>query len=382
MPRTLLVDTNRATYPVYRELCALGHEVWVVGGKPNEPLAKLAEHYEQLDYSDTEALSRFVDSMGFDFLVPGCTDLSYKVCAEINDGRFKGLDSPETTRVINEKHEFREVARGIGLPVPAVLTREQAEVADAVIVKPVDSFSGKGIEVVRDVTPEKLAKAVAAADVASPTAGSIIEEFVEGQLFSHSAFVVAGQVVTDVFVQEDCTANAFAVDTSRVDPDFPESMGAALRKNVETLAASLQLVDGLVHSQFIVSGDRYWIIEVTRRCPGDLYSLLIEFSNGQPYAANYASGFLGCLPVAADSSAAEEWIIRHTVTSPGGMSLWGLEFRHPVELKLMVPLASSGDFLQPSPAGRAAIFFLRASSADEQHAQYQQLLSGDLYDLA
>lgn len=382
MPRTLLVDTNRAAFPLYRELCTLGHEVWVVGEKPDEPLAKLAEHYKQLDYSDTEALKEFVDSMDFDFLVPGCTDLSYKVCAKINDGRFVGLDSSETTRLINEKHEFRGLASRTGLPVPAVLSREQAEKADAVIVKPVDSFSGRGIEVIREVSPELLSRAVAAADQVSSTGESIIEEFVEGQLFSHSAFIVNERVVTDVVVHEDCIANAFAVDASRVDTNFPDEIRAALRQNVETLASSLGLVDGLVHSQFIVRGDRYWIIEVTRRCPGDLYSLLIEYTNGQPYAANYVAGFIGRKPIEPGPAAKEDWIIRHTIASPKGMSLWGFQFRQPLDLKLMVPLASSGDFLQPSPAGRAAIFFLRASSESEQHSQYQQLLSGDLYRLA
>lgn len=52
MQRTLLVDTNRAAVPIYRALCKMKHEVWVVGGKPTETLAKLAPNNVQLDYSD------------------------------------------------------------------------------------------------------------------------------------------------------------------------------------------------------------------------------------------------------------------------------------------------------------------------------------------
>ena len=77
MQRTLLVDTNRAAYPIYQALCQLGHEVWVVGKNPGEPLAKLASNYFQLDYSDVDQLAAFVKEKSFDFLVPGCTDLSY-----------------------------------------------------------------------------------------------------------------------------------------------------------------------------------------------------------------------------------------------------------------------------------------------------------------
>src|ERR1035438_148698 len=109
MTRTLLVDTNRAAYPIYQALCTLGHEVWVMGGKPEETLAKLAPNYAQLDYSDTDKLAAFIEEKGFDYLVPGCTDLSYQVCAEINNGRFPGIDTPANTFAINTKSEFRKV---------------------------------------------------------------------------------------------------------------------------------------------------------------------------------------------------------------------------------------------------------------------------------
>ncbi|MCG7911226.1 MAG: carbamoyl-phosphate synthase small subunit, partial [Candidatus Thiodiazotropha taylori] len=59
--RSLLVDTNRAAVPIYRALRELGHEVWVVGNRPTETLAKLAQNYTQLDYSDTKQLGAFVE---------------------------------------------------------------------------------------------------------------------------------------------------------------------------------------------------------------------------------------------------------------------------------------------------------------------------------
>ena len=84
--KTLLVDTNRAAYTVYRALVSAGHDVWVVGANPDEPLAKIAANYVELDYSDSSKLAAFVEEGSFDFLVPGCTDISYKSCAETNRG--------------------------------------------------------------------------------------------------------------------------------------------------------------------------------------------------------------------------------------------------------------------------------------------------------
>ncbi|MFA7160609.1 MAG: hypothetical protein WC299_15030 [Kiritimatiellia bacterium] len=379
MTKTLLVDTNRAAYPIYQSLVALGHEVWVVGGKPTETLARLAPKYVQLDYSDAGKLAAFVAEKGFDCLVPGCTDLSYEVCARINHGRFPGIESPENTAAINTKSEFRKVAAQTGLPIPRVLTLAEAAGVESVIVKPVDSFSGRGITVLHAPPPGRIEEAFEAACKASKTGTAIIEEFVSGQLYSHSAFIRDREVVADFIVQEDCTVSPFAVDTSRVAESFSRDLLNALRGDVRRLAAARKLLDGLVHTQFIARDGRYWIIEMTRRCPGDIYSLLIEFSTGYPYAASYAAPFIGREACRPYSEAVRQRIIRHTASSKTGESLWGFSFSSPVDIRLFVPLVTSGEHLGIGPFGRAGVFFFRAVSRIDEERLYQKLLLGQLY---
>lgn len=381
MKRTLLVDTNRAAYPIYQSLRAQGHDVWVVGGKPTETLAKLAHNYVQLDYSDTEKLSAFVDEKKFDFIVPGCTDLSYEVCAKINRGRFPGIDTPEATETINRKCMFREMATELNIPVPRVLSMEEVATSPAVIIKPVDSFSGRGMSVLTSPSLETLRSAHENACSASRSRRAIFEEYITGQLYSHSAFIRNGKISTDVIVQEDSIATPFTVDTSRVATNFCQRTLETIRKDINRMVSHLKLCDGLMHTQFIAGKDQYWIIEITRRCPGDIYSLLIQFSTGTPYAANYAAPFIGssdCKPAAHTHN---EYIIRHTVTSRQGISLWGFRFSQPVDIRLFVPLATAGDFIEPSPYGRAGIFFFSTTSESGQEALYQQLLANKLFSL-
>lgn len=376
---TLLVDTNRAAYPIYQALLASGHDVFVVGGRSTETLAKLSPNYIPLDYSDAGCLDELVTDRSFDCLVPGCTDLSYTVCAEINRGRYPGIDTPEITWRINNKEQFRQIAAEMGLSVPRVMNPVEASLFPAVIVKPVDAFSGRGIQVLHDPTPESIDAAIETARTASASGEVLLEEFVTGQLHSHSAFVRDGKIVADFFVREDCSASPFAVDTSCVTEDIPLNMQHELRGQIERLAEALSLVDGLVHTQFIANDGRFWIIEVTRRCPGDIYSLLVELSTGYPYAASYAAPFIGASAHPVSSDAKRDHIIRHTVTAPEGAMLWGLRFARPVDIRLWVPLATAGDLLAPSPAGRAAIIFFRAASAAEQESLYSDLLAGTLY---
>jgi hypothetical protein len=378
MTRTLLVDTNRAAYPIYQALCGLGHDVSVVGGKATETLAKLSPNYIALDYSDTERLGELLNGRAFDYLVPGCTDVSYIACAAVNRGRFPGLDSPDTTHRINDKAAFRHVAGELGLSVPRVLSATEAAKASAVIVKPADAFSGRGIQVLHAPTPSLVESALRVARAASARGQAFVEEFVHGQLHSHSAFIRQGKIVADFFVREDCGSSPFAVDISHVADDLPTEVQHGLRAQVEALAAGLKLVDGLVHTQFIARDDDWWLIEVTRRCPGDIYSLLIELSTGYPYAASYAAPFLG-RAAQKGSASVREHIIRHTVTAREGVELWGLRFNRPVDIRLWIPLATAGDTLAPSPAGRAAIIFFRAASVSERDALYSELLAGALY---
>ena len=375
----LLVDTNRASYTIYSSLVAGGHEVWVVGGNPEEPLAKIAPHYVQLDYSDSSKLASLVDEKSFDFIVPGCTDVSYKSCAEVSQGRFPGIDSVEATRVINDKKELRKLANGLGISVPKLVNYDEALGMEAVIVKPVDSFSGRGISILRKPEREDLSKAFAEACAMSKTGSAIIEEFVTGQLYSHSAFISGGRIVADFIVREDCTTNPFTVDTSCVEFDFPEPLLERLRKDALSLVQELHLVDGLMHTQFIQKDDRYWVIETTRRCPGDLYALLIEMSTGYPYGASYAAPFVSEKQMPKSAARMQERIIRHTATSCRGELLWGFQFKKSVDLRFFVPLAAAGDRIEPSPYGRAGLLFLAAATKGEQDALYRNLLDGKLY---
>ena len=381
MRRVLLVDTNRASYPIYQTLVTAGYEVTVDGGNPSEPLAKLSENYVNLDYSNPDQLDHLVKENGFDFIVPGCTDVSYKVCAEINNGRFLGFDTLEKTLSINDKDAFRKIATQIGLSVPRVLSRQEAENSPAIIVKPVDAYSGKGIRVLEAPSGTDLDQALESASQVSQSGQVLLEEFVSGQLFSHSAFIKNGRIVADFVVREDQTANPFAVDTSRVVSEPKTEILEPLRAEVANLYNTMDLVDGLIHTQFIADGENYWIIEVTRRCPGDLYSLLIEYSTGYPYAANFVAPFLGesCSPISDQSH--QENIIRHTISSTTSRTLWGLTFSRPVDIRLFVPLLVAGDELSESPIGRAGIVFFNTESKEEQDTLYEHLLDGSLYSL-
>ena len=363
MAKVLLVDTNFSAGPILNYLRNAGHTVLFAGGRPDDFLAKATPGYQQLDYSNPAALAALCRAQGIEHLVPGCNDRSYYSCAEVSESlHFPGIDRLEATEIINHKQKFRSHAQREGLSVPRVFGKEVAPTC-AVIVKPVDAYSGRGISVVQAGETLQLAGAIESAKAESKSGDYLVEEYVEGQLYSHSAFLVNGHVVHDFIVIEHGSANRFVVDTSHLAIDFPVEVHTRIRHEIEHLAQSLRLCDGLVHTQFLLKGDKFWLVEITRRCPGDLYSQLIELSTGFPYVASYAKGFLG--QRAAGEALKQHFILRHTLTMPHEGLLQHLHFNYPVHMERWVPVASTGDLIAPSPVGRMALLFARCANAGE-----------------
>jgi biotin carboxylase len=381
MSKVLLVDTNFSSGPIYRELVALGHEVHVVGGNPQDCLAKSAPNYWPVNYADVESLQALVDRENFDFVVPGCTDRSYESCTLLSGRSWLGIDRPQTSQTLNNKGLFKQWAQRRGVPVAQAQDPANTNLRWPLIVKPVDAFSGKGITILKAPDSGDLASAIAHAQQASPSREYLIEDYVDGQLYSHTAFLRDHRVVQDFIVREDRTVNPFVVDTSCVVSGFPQALMARIRDCIETISRELELVDGLIHTQFVRQDDRFWLIELTRRCPGDLYSQLVELSTGFSYARSYALPFLGQQAIALSAAPVRQHIMRHTVTVDTARTFGHLHFRQPVCIQRWIALSLVGDALKPSPASRVGILFCKARDEADLACLYDAALSRELYDV-
>jgi carbamoylphosphate synthase large subunit len=378
----LLLDTNFSSAPIYDYLIESGNEVYVIGNNPNDFLAKSVKNYIQSDYTKILQTQELIKSYKIDFIVPGCNDRSYQVYTELNsNNQFSLSDSSEINEIINNKEKFRSFATASNLSVPKVVKYEEIGEFWPLIVKPVDSYSGMGITIIKEQELIMLPSALKFAKENSRTKTCIIEEFVEGQLFSHSAFISNKSILIDFIVEEHGTANSFAVDTSRVIYDFSKEILNNIREEIQQMADELNLVDGLIHTQFIKSGNTFWIIEVTRRCPGDLYSYLIESSTGFDYAKAYTEPFLKQKICLSNNALHKNNILRHTISNPKEGYFSSLQFNRSVHIDKMVQISSSGDFIKSSPSGRIGLMFIRAESKRELNSIYETTLERELYSI-
>lgn len=364
MMPVLLLDTSFAARPVHDWLCAAGFDVWTLGNRPQDLLARRRpDRYIAADYADHRGVQAHVDRLGIRYVVPGCTDVSIETAQRLT-GLATRLDPPETYQKLADKAAFRALCADYALPAPRRLQEADLPCAGPVIAKPANSFSGRGVRVFdgRDRTAARQALDEARAE--SRNGSAIIEQFVAGQLHSYSCFLEDRRVVEAVIVREDGSVSPYTVDTSHVVAGFPAAGVAQLRDSVERLARNLSLVDGLLHAQFIWDGFQPWLIELSRRCPGDLYPRLVELSTGLPYAARYASYFVN-RPAPKTHSRQNRLILRHTVTA-GHDGFDGLWFEDPAPVVEFHPLVAVG---RPRPplgqTDRVALVFLEFDCLSE-----------------
>lgn len=369
----LLCDASFSAIPLLEALKAKGLYVAVCGSRPGDPGHAQADASFNFDYSDKKKLLQIVRKNSFDYLVPGCTDVSYSSCAWVaRKLGLPGYDCEEVTQVINHKDAYRNIGKEKGYPIPKFETEVQnfGEIEFPALLKPMSSFSGRGI--VRFDKYSHLKKFIDQGDFNGMRGNVLLEEFAEGQLYSHSAFLRSGKIAIDFFVNEYCTIHPYQVNSSYVSTKLSRVIQKRMRGWLEAFAGDLKLTDGLLHTQFISDGTSLYLVESCRRCPGDLYSLLIEKSTGINYSDLYVSSFIRssyCLPKIVARKNYSRFTLsvsKEVIFMSAGMTLANAKVT-------FFPIKKTGELLAAAPMDRAGIFFVEHSSKNKMETLTENL---------
>ncbi len=202
----LLCDASFSAIPLLQALKTKGIFVAVCGSRSGDPCHTLADVSFDIDYSDKKKLLEIFTDNHFNYLVPGCTDVSYISCAWVaNQLDLPGYDDELAVRVINHKDEYRKIGKEMGYPIPAYETSVEnfKKLNFPALLKPMSSFSGRGI--IRFEKYPALKRFIEKGEFLALEGNVLLEEFVVGDLYSHSAFLQSGKILTDFFVNEYCT---------------------------------------------------------------------------------------------------------------------------------------------------------------------------------
>lgn len=378
----LLIGSSYSAVPMLFDLKRRGATITVVGKYEDDPCHSYADASVYIDYSDPEALLNVCIKHDFAGIVPSCNDYAYvsaaKVAAQLG---YPGFDNLETTKILHEKDHFRHFCTSMDLPAPKLF----GEVSDSrrvlagkidcpALVKPVDSFSGRGVERVLD--SEALPAAIDRALEQSRGSRAVVEEFVEGNLHSHTAFIADKEIVWHEIVDEFCEVYSYQVDKSAYPSRLSDELRASVHESLSVLVNELDLADGLLHTQFIASPERFWIIECMRRCPGDLFGSHFHFAEGRDYTHEYVSSFIGMPPKAPEATKPLRRVERRVVSVEDVQPMFGVTFETDGRPATFIPLKESGQKLAAAPFDKAGILFLEGRLDEDPWEPFQASGSG------
>lgn len=375
METIVILGASHAEVPLVRAVKQLGFSCVVVSGDATGLAIPEADEFVECDYSDVDAVSAVVASRRPAVVLAGCNDFAAITASEIAVlFGLPGHDAPAITRAVHLKSEFRKLCDELALsnpraiafddPVDALRRCESSQLP--LIVKPVDLTGGKGIGLIR--TSEDMTSVVETAFRASREKVVVVEEFVEGSLHSCCALIRDQRVVFDFFADEWMLENPYLVSAATCPSVVDAAVRADVIAEVESIARRLGLVDGLVHVQFIMDGNRPRMIELCRRPPGDLYLELVRRSVGFDIADAIVRNALG-LPYSVPAGLAKP-VLRQCVMVERGGQVIDVHFDDVLgpHVEKRVPLRQLPTMIVNHLTEKTEIFFAEFDSADEMRS--------------
>ena len=289
--RLLLLGGSHAEIPLIKAAQEMGWFVITTGNNRDGLGHPYADKNVFADFSDKEAMLELAKRENVQAVCSGCNDFALLstvyVCEKLG---LPGHDSFATSIQIHHKDKYRALASHLGIPTPRAITVHNEQEFEAaissltfpIIVKPVDLTGGKGIHRAANIEEARAAYK----DATSRTREDhvVVEEFVEGSNHGFSAMLVKGKVAFAFSDNEQYFINKYLVSGANTPSSTSATGLTKLREYSERIARELNLVDGILHIQYIERADGTpVIIEICRRPPGDLYIKFVKYATGIDY---------------------------------------------------------------------------------------------------
>lgn len=357
----LLLDNSFAAEPLFDAL-AKNHTVFTVG---NLNLASLSlsngERHLDVDYSIPQNFWDFCLQNNISNFLPGCTDVSletYKLCNNNDDSK----KFAEAVSITQNKSKFKALCNYLDIDTPKAYDKNNVKFP--ALFKPVDSYSGQGISIAHEFSELDFSSELAQSN--SKTKEFLIEEYIDGPLYSGSYFFLEDNLIFKNFTREHCFSSPFTVDYSHVAFNFDKDIEKIISFQVRKLKSSFQISNIFMHFQFIIKNGAPHFLEMMLRCPGDLYSKLVELSVGINYSCLYANCFnyfLGDLDTKHYQN--ETAILRITLTISPQTYIKSFKFPN-LDIVHFVPTVPIGTVNLSNKPMRVALIFIRYSEIPKQ----------------
>ena len=271
-----------------REAKSLGVISVVIDPQPDPPGRQEAEFFYRVGGEDYDATRAVAVKHGVSGMVTGQTEKPLRMMARLAEELGLIFHSPEVTERCLDKWLMKSAFRSHRIPcADGILIRHRDQLNEdlsgfsyPVIMKPVDSFSSRGV--VRIDSQEELKTFFEESRNYSTHGDVIIEEFLAGKEYSAEAVTYRGKTFVVQITEKFITPYPHTVETGHLQPaDLSESVKAEMISLVQKAIASLGIDNSASHTEVMVTAEGPKVIEVGARLGGDfISSYLTKASTG------------------------------------------------------------------------------------------------------
>ena len=288
--------------PTVRAAKAMGHRVVVTDMHAERPAYALADAHEVVDLRDVEGTLAAARRHRVDGILCDSTDTGVATAAAVADALGLPGIGIEAARRCTDKAALRECLGAAGidsvawrvLDSAAELPAAAAAVGWPLVVKPVDSQSGRGVR--RVAAPAALADAFAHALAHSRSRRVLVEAQASGAEFILDSFSVDGRcsVLGIAAKQPDAANPTISERILYLSGAEHEAMAALIEPLHRRVLDAIGLRRSICHAEYFVDGGRVTPIDIAARGGGVMiYTHALPWVSGVDAVAASIRGALG-----------------------------------------------------------------------------------------
>ena len=251
------------------------------------PAREYADKFYPVSVLDVDAVRKVAIEEKVDYILTVCADQVLQVVAQIAEelGLPWYIDY-QTAENVSKKSYMKEIFCENGIPTTKFVIMNQFDekkikhLKYPIIVKPVDSYSSRGVCKVNSL--DELRSAFENAVNISRTHGAIVEEFAEGEEITVDVYVEDGKAHVLCLSKLDKIPDndRFVIYRSHIPAPVTEAVRAMICDVAQKITDAFELQNCPMLIQLISDGKRISVVEFCARTGGGIKFLMIKKFSG------------------------------------------------------------------------------------------------------
>ena len=285
--RALVVAGGISQAALIQELKSRGIYTILADRNPNAVAVPYADAFYPVSTLDEEGIYELALNEKVDMVLTACADQVLLVTAKVSErlGLPCYIDS-HTATLVSDKKYMKDIFVKNDVPTAKYVvmgTFNEEKIRGfqfPLIVKPVDSYSSRGVRKV--LNSEELKKAFGEAVEISRTKTAIVEEFCEGEELTVDVYVENGEahVLATSINDKIADKDRFVIYRYRNPAPISDDIKEMIQDTAQKIANAFHLKDSPMLIQMISDGKRISVLEFCARTGGCIKYRLIKKASG------------------------------------------------------------------------------------------------------